>query len=185
MKYNKEEKGISICLQNEKLPFDDYFIGSRNYLRRIDDLDAKKGKNGFGLLGSFEDKQSTILFDDILYLSCCRESGEKDTYHLFTIKKGEFKLLKTSKAQKGAVRTMWSEMEDFLAQRPKKSLQQLFNIIIAEETDKHRLHEFAVALNSYALGFEFDNQYSLPKSKKEQFKQFEQETIQNIKKEAK
>lgn len=163
MKYDKEEQGLYIDLTTEELPFNGYFIGSRNYIRRIDDINPKKGKNGFGLIGYFEDKKSAILFDDVLYLSCAREDGKKDIYHLFTIKQGEPTLIKSSKAQKGAVRTMWQTIEDFLKQRPKKSLQQLFNIIIAEETDKKRLQEFAVALHSYTMGYDFDANYSLPK----------------------
>ena len=78
MEYNKEEMGLRISLNEEELPFDGYFIGSRNYYRRIDDVNPKKGKNGFGLIGDFEDKRSTILFDDILYLAVCREDNKKE-----------------------------------------------------------------------------------------------------------
>ena len=185
MEYDKEEMGLRISLNEEELPFDGYFIGSRNYIRRINDIDMEKvrikGKNGWALVGGFEDKDSTILFDDVLYLSCCRENGQKDIYHLFTIKKGEPTLIKESKRQQGAVKYLWKYIEEFIANRPKKTLQELFNIITKAETDKHRLQEFAVALHSYTLGFEFDNQYTLPKSRKEQLKQATQEAIDDIK----
>lgn len=171
MKYDKEEMGLRISLNEEELPFDGYFIGSRNYYRRIDDVNPKKGKNGFGLIGDFEDKRSTILFDDILYLAVCRGDNKKEINFLFTIKQGVPTLIKCSKAQKGAVRSMWNDIEEFIANRPKVSLQQLFNAVIECGADLHTLEEFSVALHSYAIGYEFDANYTLPQSKKEQLKQ--------------
>lgn len=163
MKYNKKEESLSINLLEEELPFDGYFIGSRNYYRRIDDINPRQGKNGYGLIGTFEDKKDGMLFDDVLYLACCREKDKKDTYFLFTIKKGKPFLIEQSKAQKGAIRNMWDTIEEFLSKRPKASLQQLFNAVIELETDLRTLEEFSIALHSYSLGKEFDNQYSLPK----------------------
>ena len=51
------------------------------------------------------------------------------------------------------------------------SLQQLFNAVIECGADLHTLEEFSVALHSYAIGYEFDANYTLPQSKKEQLKQ--------------
>ena len=167
MKYDKEEQGIRICLNEEELPFNDYYIGGRNYYRRIDDINPKKGKNGFGLIGDFEDKKSTILFDDFLYLAVCREQGQKDLYYLFTVKNGEITLIKHSKAQKSAIRSMWNDIEEFIKNRPKVSLQELFNLVVSTNADLKTLRNFSVALHSYAMGYEFDNQYKLPTSKKE------------------
>lgn len=162
MKYDEQEQGIRICLNKEKLPFDGYFIGSQNYYRRIDDINPKKGKNGFGLMGTFEDKRSTILFDGVLYLAVCREQGERNLHFLFTVKNKKLKLIKSSKAQKGAIKSMWDDIEKFIAQRPKVSLQELFNTVDSLGADLRTLEEFSIALHSYAMGYEFDANYKLP-----------------------
>ncbi|MBO5476241.1 MAG: hypothetical protein J6A15_00620 [Clostridia bacterium] len=162
MNYDREEKGIRICLNEEELPFNGYFIGSKNYYRRIDDINPKKGKNGFGLMGVFEDKRSTILFDGVLYLAVCREQDEKTLHFLFTVENKEFKLIKCSKAQKGAIRLMWNNIAEFIAQKPKVTLQELFNAIDSLGADLRTLEEFSIALHSYAMGYEFDANYRLP-----------------------
>ena len=40
-------------------------------------------------------------------------------------------------------------MEEFIAQRPKKSVQQLKNIVLAEETNKEVIHQLAIELLQY------------------------------------
>ncbi|MEE1227169.1 MAG: hypothetical protein UHM08_08730 [Bacteroidales bacterium] len=141
MKFNPKE---------QELPFEGFNYGNRSYIRCIKDLDSQN-KNGYGLLGTFMEKGEDEYNEGELYLSCSR-GGEKDIYHLFTVENDEFKLLKTSSAQKGAVRTLWDTMEDFLSQRPVKSPQQLLNIVLEEEQNRDALKEFSMYLMKYATG---------------------------------
>ena len=57
---------------------------------------------------------------------------------------------------------MWDDIEKFIAQRPKVSLQELFNAIDSLGADLRTLEEFSIALHSYAMGYEFDANYKLP-----------------------
>ena len=90
MKYDKEEMGLRISLNEEELPFDGYFIGSRNYIRRINDIDMEKvrikGKNGWAIgddteytnyeLQDFADSKSiyTILENEIMPLYYAKDN---------------------------------------------------------------------------------------------------------------
>lgn len=135
--------------KNDKLPFDGYDFGGRSYAKEIRDLDPNKGKNGYGIIGDFLSKKEDVeLEEKHLYLAVSR-GGDIDITHLFTIKDGKPLLIKESKAQKGAIRTLWSEMEEFIANRPKKSVQQLKNLVLAEETNKEVIHQLAVELLQY------------------------------------
>ncbi|MBO5476240.1 MAG: hypothetical protein J6A15_00615 [Clostridia bacterium] len=140
MKFNPKE---------EKLPFENFNFGGRGYIRRIDDLD-QNNKNGYGLLGGFMERGEDEYENGKLYLSCSR-GGEKDVYHLFTIKEDKPVLLKVSYAQKGAVRTLWDKMDEFLSQRESKSNVQLLDIILKEEQSRDRLKEFATFLMEFAV----------------------------------
>ena len=40
-------------------------------------------------------------------------------------------------------------------------------LYVGKRADLHTLKEFSIALHSYAVGYEFDANYTLPKSKKE------------------
>lgn len=130
----------------DKMPFDGYDFGGRSYAKEIKDLDPNKGKNGYGIIGDFLSKKEDVeLEENHLYLSVSR-GGDSDITHLFTIKKNKPVLLKTSKAQRGAIRTLWDEMESFLDERPKKSPQQLLNLLLKEEQDRKTLNELAVLI---------------------------------------
>lgn len=135
--------------KNDKLPFNGYDFGGRSYAKEIKDLDPTKGKNGYGIIGDFLSKEESIeLEEGHLYLTVSR-GGESDVTHLFTIKDGKPSLIKESKAQRGAIRTLWNEMEEFIANRPKKSVQQLKNLVLAEETNKEVIHQLAIELLQY------------------------------------
>ena len=177
MEYNKNEQGIRICLNKEELPFKDYYIGNDNYYRRIDDVNPKKGKSGYALMGNFEDKKSTILFDGVLYLAVCRENGQKTHNYLFTVEKGDFVLIDDNKRKTKAVEPMWDKIEQFIAQRKQPSLQQLFNAVDSLHPTLRTLETFSVALHSYAIGYEFDANYQLPKTNEEEI----QRSIEEIK----
>ena len=125
----------------EKLPFEDFCYGKRGYIRYIDDLD-NTNKNGYGLIGGFMARDEDEYKENKLYLACSR-GGEKEIYHLFTIKDDTPTLLATSKAQKGAVSTLWKHMEAFLDERPKKTPQQLLNMLLEVEQDRTTLKELA------------------------------------------
>lgn len=127
--------------KNQKLPFEDFCYGKRGYIRYIDDLD-NTNRNGYGLIGGFMARDEDEYKENKLYLSCSR-GGEKEIYHLFTIKKDAPLLLATSKAQKGAVSILWKHMEDFLNKRTKKSPQQLLNMLLEQEQDRKTLKEVA------------------------------------------
>lgn len=132
--------------KNDTLPFEGFDFGGRSYCKVVKDLDATKGRNGFGLIGDFVPKKEDIeLEDGELYLSVSR-GGETDVTHLFTIKDGKPSLIKMSKAQKGAIRTLWGAMEEFIAQRPKKSPQQLLNLLLEEEPNRDVLREVAMLI---------------------------------------
>lgn len=180
MKYDKKEKGLQICLNKEELPFDEYYIGSDNYYRRINDINPKKTKgSSYALMGWFEDKRSTTLFDGELYLAVCREQGQKTINFLFTLENGKPVLIDKNKRKTKAVEPMWNKIENFLNKKPQVSLQTLFNAIYKLNPSLHRLEEFSVALHSYAMGYEFDSDYTLPKTNEERV----QKTMQELQKE--
>ena len=132
--------------KDDKLPFDGYDFGGRSYAKEINDLNPNKGKNGYGIIGDFLSKKEDVeLEENHLYLAVSR-GGEADVTHLFTIKDGKPSLIKESKAQRGAIRTLWGAMEDFIAQRPKKSPQQLLNMLLDAEENRATLREVAMLI---------------------------------------
>lgn len=134
--------------KTDKLPFDGFEFGGRSYAKEIADLDADKGKNGYGIIGNFIPKDEDVdLKDGHLYLSVSR-GGESDVTHLFTIKDDKPLLIKESKAQRGAIRILWDEMEKFIEQRPKKSPQQLLNWVKEQEQDRETLKQLGMLLLS-------------------------------------
>ena len=55
------------------LPFEDFNFkkkeyGKKSYIRRIDDLDERKGKNGFALIGTFMNYGEDEYEENKLYL---------------------------------------------------------------------------------------------------------------------
>lgn len=130
----------------DKLPFDGYNFGGRSYAKEIIDLDPNKGKNGYGIIGDFISKKEDVeLEENHLYLVVSR-GGDTDITHLFTIKDDKPSLIKESKAQRGAIRTLWGAMEEFIAQRPKKSPQQLLNSLLEQEQNREVLREVAMLI---------------------------------------
>lgn len=134
--------------RSEKLPFKNFCFGKRGYIRRIDDINPKQ-KNGYGLIGEFMPRDECEYEENKLYLSCSR-GKDKEVYHLFTIQKDAPKLLKTSTAQKGAVRILWDDIASFIENQPKKSANVLADKILSETKDFDTLYKVAQIIVSEA-----------------------------------
>lgn len=142
---------MKINFKKDVLPFEDFNFKGRSYCREISDI-KPNCKNGYGLIGDFvEKKKETELENGKLYISVSR-GGDKEITHLFTIENDEPKLLKTSKAQKGAIKSLWSEIEKFIANRPTKSAKQLADMVLSEVslTNNDLLYEVANLIVSKA-----------------------------------
>ena len=142
---------MKINLKKDNLPFEGFNFKGRSYCREIADI-KPNCKNGYGIIGDFvEKKEETELENGKLYISVSR-GGEKEITHLFTIENDEPKLIKTSKAQKGAIRSLWDEIENFIANRPTKSAKQLADMVLQEVslTNNDLLYEVANLIVSKA-----------------------------------
>ena len=137
-------KKMKINFSKDKLPFENFDFGGRSYCRVINDIKPNQ-KNGYGLIGDFvPKKESTNLEDGKLYLSVSRGS-DKEVTHLFTIKNDKPSLIATSTKQKGAIKDLWDDIEQFIANRPKKSVKQLIDMVLAEVSlsDNDMLYQVA------------------------------------------
>ena len=121
----------------DKLPFEGFAFGGRSYAREVVDLNSLQ-KNGNGIIGDFLPRKGECeLKENHLYLAVSR-GGDKEITHLFTITNNKPSFIKESKAQKGAIKSLWKAMEDFLAQRPQKSPQQLLNLLLEQDPQPSR-----------------------------------------------
>ena len=137
--------------KTDKLPFENFNFGGRSYCRMIDDIKPNQ-KNGYGLIGDFVPKKEQInLEDGKLYLSVSR-GGEKEVTHLFTIQDNEPVLIATSNKQKGAIKELWDEIEQFIQNRPQKSAKQLIDMVLAEVnlSNNDMLYEIAQGIVNQA-----------------------------------
>ena len=131
--------------------------GKKGWAKEVIDLNNSQ-KNGYGVIGDWIELGDceTELKEGHLYLDCSSVWNEDENqnifkYHLFTVENDTVKVIKVSKAQRGWAKTLWNDMATFLANREVKSLQQLLNIVLEQETNKEQLMRFGHYLSNWVI----------------------------------